>query len=254
MNCGARLPVATPSDAPGPIESSKSPGRGVGGAAPPLPSIQPRKTFRHSPPASKASTSGNLLLRKILSTAAWAFLLACLFQITRKPDNVLPATAPDSAVATETFSTLREFASSKKPQTWIINESRINQFLASTLQGRQASDETFHLSSEFQRAFVLFNQGNFGFCIEEKFLEHSFYFQLRVQPLTSENALNAEFIGGNLGRLPIHPSLIKVVLPIFQPTLTALAEILELLHTAKSATITPQDATLNWAASGTQTP
>lgn len=107
---------------------------------------------------------------------------------------------------------------------------------------------------EFQRAFVQLQEGSFQLGIEQKFLERNIYFLLEGQPEASGSGLDVKWSGGSIGRLPVHPALIPVFLRLFQPTITGLAQPLDLLRQTSSVKISPVDATFQCPGTGKSVP
>jgi hypothetical protein len=166
--------------------------------------------------------------------------------MAREPDNLPHAVGVDTAAAEETFSTLRELASSSKPISWTINRSAINQFLETTVAAKREGAAPSIFTAAFQRAFVRLKAGGGSLGIDQLFLGRNFYFLLDLQPESSNGRLAAKPIGGSIGRMPIHPALIPVFIRLFEPTIGALSQPLELVNRAQSVTITPDDAALQW--------
>jgi len=177
-------------------------------------------------------------------------MLACLIQMAREPDNVPAPVGADTLAAHETFSTLKDLGASPKAISWTINSKAINQFLESTIEMKPNDAGVSSLSARFQRAFIKLKKGSFALCVDQKFFGTHLYFLLDFDPVTSASGLGAKPVGGAIGRMPIHPALMPVFLRLFEPAITGLAQPLELLKKAKSVTITPDDATLQWPGTG----
>ena len=257
-NCGVRL------TAPEPAASTKAAGRPPAGtgpglptagvAAPPLPGVPVRRRPKPSSRPSSDRERGvtGFLIGGLLSVAVVSATLACLIQMARKPDNVPPAVGIDTAAARETFVTLRELGSSATPIKWTVNGKAINQFVETTIGMKRSDLGASVMSARFQRAFVNLHKGSFALSIEQKFLGTDLYFLLEFEPAVTESGLRAKPTGGAIGRLPVHPALAPVFLRLFEPTIAGLSQPLELLKKAKSVTITPDAATLQWPGTGTK--
>ena len=177
-------------------------------------------------------------------------MLACLIQMAREPDNIPAAVGVDTPAAHETFSTLKDLVGSSKPVSWTVNSKAINQFLESSIEMRASETGLSALSARFQRAFVTLHKGNFSFYVDQKFLGANLYFFLNLEVEKSGAGTGVRPTGGGIGRLPVHPALIPVFLRLFEPAIAGLSKPLEFLKKAKSVTITPDDATLQWAGTG----
>ncbi len=257
VECGTRLPEPSPDNgAPTRSPVGKPAPALVGNAAPPLagnaapPLPQP---VRRKPPgkvnAPKAPGLGALVFKMLVSTALFAAVLAAAIQMEREPDGIPKAVGPNAASAQETLSTLQQMAASKKPISWLVNQQAVNEFLATTIQMEPAAIATYGLGAEFQRAFVRFEAGSLDLGLEQKFLTRSVYFLLKVEAESGGDGLQAKFVGGSIGRLPVHPKLLPLFLRLFQSSITALQPTLELVQKASSAAIQPEDVKLQWAGS-----
>jgi hypothetical protein len=184
--------------------------------------------------------------------AALGALLAALIQMAREPDRIPPAVGADSAASKATFATLSELASSPTAASWTVNGKAINQFLETTIQMKPAAGGA--LTPSFQRAFISLRAGDFSLGIEQLFLGRHLYFVLDAVPTLTAGHLGAKATGGAIGRLPVHPLLVPLFLRLFEPTLGGLSQPAGFLTQAKSVTLTPDDATLEWPGTGTQKP
>ncbi len=178
--------------------------------------------------------------------------IACVIQMVRAPDNIPPAVGIDTAATHETFTTLKDLVGSPKPISWTVNSKAINQFLETTIEMKPANPGISGMSAIFQRAFVNLHHGNFSLSIDQKFLGTNLYFVMEFEPVVTGSGLSARPTGGAIGRMPVHPALLPVFLRLFEPTITGLSQPLECIKKAKSVTITPDDATLQWPGTGIQ--
>lgn len=253
-NCGTRLPEGNPSEgagqaAPGPLPTVSA----AGATAPPLPRVPVRKHRKPSPPPSAQTRSATgFLISSLFWMAVISATIACVMQMVRAPDNIPPAVGISTAAAQETFTTLKELVASPKPISWTVNSKAINQFLETTIEMKPSDAGISGMSASFQRAFVKLNRGNFSLSIDQKFLGANLYFVLEFEPLVTGAGLDARPTGGAIGRMPVHPALLPVFLRLFEPTITGLSQPLECIQKAKSVTITPDDATLQWPGTGIQ--
>lgn len=257
-NCGTRL-TAAPS--PGPSEPAKPAGDGApapsipaaGVTAPPL----PRPSYRRPKPEPKRKADSGqrsavgFLVSSIFWLALVSAMLACLIQMVREPDNIPAPVGVDTAASRETLSILKELAVSSKPASWTVNGKAINQFLESTIEMKPGAPGLSGMSARFQRAFVKLHGRAFTLCVDQKFLGADLYFLLDLQPEQTPDGLRVKPVGGGIGRMPVSPLLLPAFLRLFEPVITGVSQPLELLKKAKSVTITPDDATLQWPGTGT---
>lgn len=242
-NCGTRLPEEVTESRGGqkgaaPVEA--------GLAAPVLPPAGLRRKFKPAP-ASKGPSDGmaGLLIRQIFLTAALGALLACLVQMSRSPDRIPAAVAPNPAAAQKTFSTMQACATSRDRSSWTVNEAAINEFLVTTIQ-MAPGDGTSNLRAEFRRAFLVLGDGQADYCIEQRLFGKSFYFALRFRPESGAGGMSAKINGAAIGRLPFGPHLAPLLLPFFRASLDGLAQATELLGKADKVAISPTDVSIQW--------
>ncbi|MDX2080184.1 MAG: zinc ribbon domain-containing protein [Terrimicrobiaceae bacterium] len=243
-NCGARLEgdIVNLGGAGATAESKPL-------AAPPLPQQTGRKRGPGRPPGS-ASRTGVSFVRQLVFTAVVAAFVAAIIQMARTPDNIPPKESVSQANARETLEQLQSAAASRLPTTWVINQTAINEFLVTTIQMNSTVDSS--LSAQFVRSFVVTESGAFELGIEQRFLGRPLFFLIRGVPEPSGSRLKVRWVGGFIGRLPVHPNLLPALQVLFRPTFAGLAQALEPLALAGRATISPADVTLEWP--GTQTP
>ncbi|MEI8310858.1 MAG: hypothetical protein WCH98_08890, partial [Verrucomicrobiota bacterium] len=98
---------------------------------------------------------------------------------------------------------------------------------------------------------VKLHKGSLMLCIDQKFLGANLYFLLDLEPEQAGSGMGVRPTGGGIGRMPVHPILMPVFLRLFAPAIAGVSQPLELLKKAKSVTITPDDATLQWPGTGT---
>ena len=258
-NCGTRLPevdATAPSapSAPAGVSGNPAAGTGAGLAAPPLPGVPYKRPNRKSRETSRPEPAERGVTGFLVSSLLWLVVisatLACVIQMVREPDNIPAVVGVDTSAAHETFSTLKVLVASPRPLSWTVNSKAINQYLESTVEMKLGDAGLPALSARFQRAFVKLNKGSFSLYIDQKFLGSHLYFVLALEPETTKSGLGVRTAGGGIGRMPVHPALMPVFLRLFQPTIAGLSQPLELLKKAKSVTITPDDATLQWPGTG----
>lgn len=251
-NCGTRLPGPDPAAAPESADrSAPTAPPAVGSAAPPLPGVPSRRSRTPSSPTVESDKgAAGFLIASLFWMAVVSLTLAALIQMVRPPDNIPSPVGINTSAAHETLSTLTELVASPRAISWTVNSKAINQFLETTIEMKPADSGVSNLSARFQRAFVKLRKGSFALCIDQKFMNTNLYFLLEIQPVVTSAGLDAKPVGGAIGRLPVHPALLPVFLRLFEPTITGLSQPLGLLKKAKSVTITPDDATLQWPGTG----
>ncbi len=251
-NCGARLPEETtalataPAAAPAAAPAMAAP---APRSAPPLPGAPYRRRAPVSTPpkGGKASSSpGGFVFSQLIVTALIGAVLAALIQMARLPD-LIPVPVPrNAASASETLKVLRECSQAASMTSWTVNGKAVNEYLATTII-MQPTDSTSLLKAEFQRVFVMPESGWFEFGMEQKFFGLNLYFLLRGVSEKTEGGMTVRWVGGAIGRLPVHPRLLGALQILFRPTFQGLEQVLPLLANASAVEITPADVTIRWS-------
>jgi|GEM_PF-2237719 len=247
-------PLVAPLVAPPPAAQPKAPPAIIapirpdepsapGATAPPI-SAPVQKLEKKKVPAERGFLS--VLVRELVLMAALGAILAAVIQMAREPQGVPAAASASTAAAQEAITTLRSSGESVRAISWTINQSAVNEFLATTIQ---MDSSAVTGGARFERAFVILNAGSLDLGIEQKLFERSLFFLLNVTPEPTDAGLGARVTGGAIGRLPIHPRLLPVFMRFFDQTIAGLAQPLELLRGVKSAAVKPGDVTLQWAGS-----
>jgi hypothetical protein len=242
-NCGTRLPAEV-TESRGGQKGANSVDAGL--AAPVLPTVGPRRKFKPAR-VSKVQSDGIVgrLIRQVFLTVALGALLACLVQMSRSPDRIPGAEAPNAAAAQKTFSTMEACATSPDSSNWTVNEAAINQFLVTTIQ-MVPGYGVANLRAEFRRVFLMLGEGEADYCIEQRLFGKSFYLVLRFRPEGAAGGMSAKITGGTIGRLPFDPHLAPLLLPFFRASLDGLAQATELVGKADKVAISPTDVSIQW--------
>jgi len=249
QNCGTRLPEEL-TKASQPVAEEGAPSQPAR-SAPALPVARGWKAAK--PPKEESSGLLSVLVRQIFFTAVMAAILAALIQMVRTPDAIPPAVPLNAAAAETTFATMRQCATSPSPGSWTVNEAAINEFIISTVQ-MQSSGSKSSLQAEFRRAFVVLREGSAGYFVEQAMLGGNLFFELQFEPEVVSGHLQAKVIGAAIGRLPVHPSLAPLIMPLFRPSLSGLEQALDMLKNASGATITVNEVVVKWPGSSSTPP
>lgn len=230
QNCGSRLE------------------RGDQAPAPTGPSVTPVPVKRKSKvQGPSAMTLLGQFVKAVFSIAFFGAVLALFIQLGRSPDGIPAApTVVNEAAATGLYDSLKANTSSpfRRPATKFKQE-QINNYLASRLAGASTSGPS--LGAQFGRAFVVLNEGMFQFYVERRYLGLSIYFRIDCEPLAGPEGATAFVKGGAIGRMPVHPAIMKVVQGrVITPAVDALSEPVDLLRKADDVKIEPGVAILGW--------
>ncbi len=126
-----------------------------------------------------------------------------------------------------------------------LKQDQINNYLGSRLQASSSGGPS--LGAQFARAFVVLGDKSFRFYVERKYLGLSVYFRVDYTPLASPEGATALVKGGAIGRVPLHPLVLRLVQArVINPALEAIAEPLDILRKANQVDITPSEARLGW--------
>jgi hypothetical protein len=87
------------------------------------------------------------------------------------------------------------------------SEDQVNAYLLTALKRKQAALSKPLL--EFERGFAGLDEGVFRLTTERSFLGYSFYITASYQVETYDGKLAAKNCGGSIGRMPIHPQIMK---------------------------------------------
>ena len=150
-----------------------------------------------------------------IETIICAVLAASIIQICRTPDEVPPP--PDKTVLVEKPMipmALNHAMIEPTPQKITIPEEMANNYLRSTLKPK--STGLIDNELKFLRALVRFREGACQFTTEQSVYDFPLYARVAYRLTIADNKVNAICIAGSLGRLPVHPFLMKYADLAFQ--------------------------------------
>lgn len=158
----------------------------------------------------KMTNPGNSPFRRELSalvkTIIYASLAAMVIEMARPPENVPPAkTEPQTRLLS---SDLSEIAQSPIPKAGTFTEAEINSYLKGKVVGKGDLPGV-----EFKRAYVDLEPGTARIIMEKAIYGYSLYMGTLYRVEASSGVLTATNLGGNIGRLPIHPLIMERVTP-----------------------------------------
>jgi len=191
----------------------------------------------------------SVLFWQLVSVLVTGAILAAIVQMARRPDHIPPMMTPDARRSNVTFDAMRAGASGANPSSWVLNQAAINEYLATTIQMKSAESPSI-FRAEYVRTFVTLDEGAFNLVIQQKFLGGECFFLLHGVPEKSAAGLGAQFTGASIGRLPIHPSLLRVIDPLFRQVFIGLEQTTDELRKARDVVITPSEVTFQWPGAG----
>ncbi|MEA3188118.1 MAG: hypothetical protein QOD99_1948 [Chthoniobacter sp.] len=140
----------------------------------------------------------------LLSTIAWSVLAAGVIQAARAPDDIPPALKTgDLEESGQLLLALEEKAALRMPQSIGISEEAANKYLSHSIRSR--SQGVLADAMKFDRAFIQFEEGACRISTQQSVFGYPLYMGVLDQLAIQSNHVAATTIGGNIGRLPIHP-------------------------------------------------
>ncbi len=159
----------------------------------------------------------SLLLQALKLTLA-AGIAAIVVEMLIPPD--VPANKKSDNLPPQINMDLEMMVQYHRPPFLRYDEEGVNGFIANTL--RTKKEKLNHPLVDFHRAIVRFRDGSCGLTVERSIFGYSFYttgiyaVELRDGKLTSSTS------GGSIGRLQIHPQLMKYAGFLFGDLVTAM--------------------------------
>ena len=157
-------------------------------------------------------------LKALANVLVWAALVALIVGFVRVPDGLPPAKSDDLSLRM-IGSELAEAAESLQPRTLIITEAEANSYLRTSLKSKGSG---WIPGAKFERAFVKFERENVYAGLEQSLFGFPLHSGARYHIGVKDGKFFAESAGGNLGRIAIHPALMKYASAAFQPLWKAL--------------------------------
>jgi len=161
--------------------------------------------------------------------------VAALVQIMLPPDVPAPTKTGPQQIDLE----LESLASSQKPGPLTYSQDQVNAYLTYRLAGKKKTLNKPLLT--FERAVASFREGEGTIALERSFFGYSFFSRTSYRVETKDGKVFATNTGGWIGRLPVHPALMKFGNVIFADLWSALDRERKLL--AKMSAVTFQDGT-----------
>ena len=100
-----------------------------------------------------------------------------------------------------------------------FTDAQVNAFLVNVAKSKQ---QVLNKYLKFERAFVQFDEGLFKVTVERSWLGVSVFHSISYKVGLHNGTFTAALIDGRIGRLPIHPELMKYGEPLFKDLWTAL--------------------------------
>jgi hypothetical protein len=173
----------------------------------------------------------------LLNSVASAVSVAALIQMARPPAGVpRKFTKEDLINAPQLIEQIEDAQMSATSQAYQLTEQMINLYLASAVKTKSdTSDDYF----KFDRAFVALGKDVIKITAEESAFGYPIYAGASYKLSIAGGKLVATNVGGNLGRLPVHPMIMEYSGFAFQQLWDALQREKSLLDKMQSVTVQP---------------
>lgn len=157
-----------------------------------------------------------------ICTILWALFLAAIIEAARKPDDVPPPLEKEKLLDVRQISMDMEDAmQAQVPTRLSLKEPEINGFLQYSIKSKSAGligDEI-----KFNRVFVNLDEGTIRISTEQSLYDYPLFASADYKLTIKNNKLEATVIGGQFGRLKIHPKLMTYASVVFGQVWQALA-------------------------------
>jgi hypothetical protein len=137
--------------------------------------------------------------KALLKTVCYAVLAAAIIQIVRAPDGV-PSAKQESTMRLVSGDMMMALESSS-PRQIAFTEDEVNDFLKRKLKKK----EGLVPGVEFSRAFVNLHPGVLRMNSEMSIWGYPVYSGVHYRLDVKDGKFEATIVGGNFGRLPVHP-------------------------------------------------
>jgi len=175
--------------------------------------------------------------RALLNSLCAAVSVASLIQMSRPPAGIpsIP-TKEELLEVPPLLEQIEELQLVQSPQTRQLPEKIINLYLYSAIKTRgDTSDDYF----KFDRAFLNLDKDVVRFTAQESVFNYPIYAGAMYKVSIAGGKMVATNIGGNLGRLPVHPMIMEYCGSAFQSLWNALQREKSLLDRMQSIAIQP---------------
>jgi hypothetical protein len=158
-----------------------------------------------------------LMFFKVSKVVLGALALAALIQIVLPPE--VPARPKTGEFPPQITLDMENAITNHSAAPLQYKEAEVNAYLASALKNKQA---TLSQYLQFERAVVAFDETVCRITAERSLFGFSIFTTTSAKVTLQNGTLTAANNGGSIGRLPIHPLLMKYADPIFADLWTAL--------------------------------
>jgi hypothetical protein len=175
--------------------------------------------------------------RKLFNALCSSVSLAALIQMARPPAGVPKVPTKDDLLnAPPLVQGIEDLQMNPAPQKCNLQEGMINLYLASAIKTKgDTSDDYFR----FDRAFVNLGKDVIKITAQESIFGYPIYAGTSYKLAIAGGKIVATNVGGNLGRLPVHPMIMEYCGSAFDQLWAALQREKSLLDTMQSVSVQP---------------
>jgi hypothetical protein len=166
---------------------------------------------------------------------------AAVIQMISPPD--VPPPVKSSLLLSQIALELENAVTYHRPAQLQYSEDEVNAHLAYVLRNKQSTLNKPLL--EFKRAVVALDEGRLKLTTERSLLGLSLYSSVSYVVTMREGHINAATNGGSIGRVPIHPKLMRFIDGIFADVWAALDRERKLVAKMASIELHPRTVVLN---------
>jgi hypothetical protein len=170
----------------------------------------------------KMTNPGQTSLAREIKTLAniivWAVLTAFIIGFIREPESV-PSLKTGEGGLRMVGSEITEALDSPQARALQFTDGEVNNYFRSALKSKTGG---LLPGVKFERAFVNFEPGNVYIGLQQSVAGYPLYSGARYQIGVKEGKFFARNVGGNFGRIAVHPSLMRQLGIAFQPLWKAL--------------------------------
>jgi hypothetical protein len=181
-----------------------------------------------------------LMFFKISKLVLGACALAAVIQMLLPPD--VPARVKSAELPPQISFDLEAATQSHGAAPLSYTEAQVNAYLGGALKSKQAALSKL---MQFERALVNFEENKCRITVERSLFGFSFYTATSQVAILQGGNITSVSNGGAIGRMPIHPALMKLVEPfLFGDLVTALEREKKLVSKMSAIEFRPQTVVL----------
>jgi hypothetical protein len=170
------------------------------------------------------------VLRSLVTTLALSVTFAAVIQMVRPPDDVPEMPKEHLVEAPQLRIVMEDAMAAPRGKRLSMSREIINSYLQNTLKGAATISE----QARFDRCFVKLDEGGCNLQTQMSIFDYPIYAGSAYTLAIRDNNLIATNIGGNLGRLPVHPMIMAYADVAFQKIWEALKQERRLLSRMQS--------------------